>query len=599
MKCASLCLMGVITLVLILGGCGSSSKAPSSQVVPVSLSYDALFLDGAPATPTDDGAFAIPSNAAVPDDLFEGTLTLVSPERNGRFETLHDSFGVLGTGDSVWKHLPPFSFEFVQDGSYLIPVRQGLVYTGHATWNYIVGPGRVWKLASDSGYTRASFPFALIEMNQNCVHNGVMIFLFANNKSPNISKVRYQITQETCEYSKFNFWGQISATYNAHAVANAATIRSDHAAEVANRLPTKPISALSADFPGSGVNLDGFVSDHQHRDEITFYGLLINGVNYVSGCPTRYGEYAYCAEMRVPSYSTAKSAFNGVAMMRIGQLYGTGVYSQLIRDNVPEYTQGGDWSTTTFDNGLDMATGNFLSSGYMSDENGSENQSFRVAVPYTTKIGKAFGLFPHRADPGTIWVYQDVASFITNQAMNGFLQRQQGSGADIFDMVRDQVYKPLHLSQGGLTTLRTDNSDSGKAVGYIGLYYIPDDIAKIAKLLNNDNGMIDGIQTLDFARVQESLYRNPDALGLPVPDTGTPVVPNTIRYNNGFWAKHMTPAESSQYSCDFWVPYMSGAGGITVALLPNSATFYVFDDTNEYNWGNAAKETNKLVPYCR
>jgi hypothetical protein len=246
----------------------------------------------------------------------------VNLSSNGQFEALTDSYGILG--DSVWRHLPPFSFEFVQDGGYLIPAQQGLVYTGHPVWNYIVGPGRVWKQSDDSGYSRASFPFALVERNQNCVHNGAMTFLFSNSRTPNVSKVRYQITQETCGYSKFNLWGQVSATYSPHTVANAAALKAEHAEEIANRLPTRPLSALTTDFPGSGINPAALVSDHRYPADITFYGLLVNGVNYVSGCQTRFGEYAFCSEMRVPSYSTAKSAFNSVAMMRLGQLYGSG-----------------------------------------------------------------------------------------------------------------------------------------------------------------------------------------------------------------------------------------------------------------------------------
>jgi len=589
-----------------LGGCAkyapqaaaNPTPTPTPTPIPLSLSSSDLLTAGTPATPVNDGAFAVPANAAASDESFEGRLQLADPSQNGSFQALYDSFGELAGGDSTWKHLPAFSFEFVQDAGYLIPAQQGLVYTGNPSWNYIVGPGHAWKQSTDSGYNRASFPFALVEMNQNCVHNGVMTFLFGNAQSPNISNVRYQITQETCEYAKFNLWGQIAATYSPYSVANSETIKGGHSSEIANRLPTKPLSALTTDFPASGVNPQGLISDFQHPADITTYGLLINGVNYVSGCQTRFGEYAYCSEMRLPSYSTAKSAFNNVAMMRLGQLYGTGVYGQLIRDYLPEYTAGGDWSSVTFDNALDMATGNFLSSAYMSDENGPENQGFLVATPYSVKIDKAFRLFPHRAPPGTVWVYQDVAAFIGNQAMNAYLQQQRGSGADIFNLVRDDIYKPLHLSQGGLTTLRTDNSESGRAMGNIGLFYIQDDIAKIGKLLNNDAGVIDGSQILETSRLRESMYQDPAVLGLPVPDTGTPPVPNTNRYNNSFWEKHMTRAEFPQYTCDFWVPNMSGYGGISVALLPNGVTFYAFSDNNEWYWSGGANEANKLAPFC-
>ena len=73
----------------------------------------------------------------------------------------------------------------------------------------------------DQGYARASLPFALIQRNQNCVHNGEMTFLFSNSATPNISNVYYQITQETCYPMKFDMWGMISAQYTPGAVPEA------------------------------------------------------------------------------------------------------------------------------------------------------------------------------------------------------------------------------------------------------------------------------------------------------------------------------------------------------------------------------------------
>ena len=66
------------------------------------------------------------------------------------------------------------------------------------------------------------------------------------------------------------------------------------------------------------------------------------GVNYVGGCQTRFGRYPYCESMRASSYSTAKSAFAAVALMRMAQKYGSGVTELLIADYVPE-NEGGAW----------------------------------------------------------------------------------------------------------------------------------------------------------------------------------------------------------------------------------------------------------------
>ncbi len=565
------------------------------------LSYSQLFLKTAPVAPVDDmDGFALPANAAAPSQAFEGTLALSNPAASGSAQILRDDFKYEAGSDSPWLHLANFSFRFVQNGSYLIPVEQGLVITGSEAWNYIVGPGRVWQENSDNGYMRASLPFALVERNQNCVHNGEITFLFNSAKSPNISKVRYQVTQETCLYFKLNMWGQLDATYTPGKVADDRALQNAEAAEVANRLSTKPISALAADYPNSGFNVANLTQGFHSPADITVYGLVIHGVNYVSDCQTRFGSYAFCDNMRLPSYSLAKSTFAGMAMMWLGQQYGKEVYDQLIRRYVPQYVAGGDWKNVTFGNTADMATGNYISAGNQADEGSSQELAFLTVEDYTTKISDAFAPFPHHAAPGTTWVYQSHASFILTQAMNSYLHHQQGSRADIFNAIRDAVFKPLNMSQGSLSTLRTDNSESGKPFGGYGLFFIQDDIAKVGAFLNNSGGVINNKQVLDATRLQESLFRtaNPSTLGLAVPDTGTPSVPRTSRYHNLFWAKYMTTTEFPQFRCNFWVAYMSGYGGNTVLLLPNGVSYYLFSDGNEFVWYTALNEINKIAPLC-
>lgn len=573
----------------------------NGEVSRAILTFEQLFADAAPASPVDDAAgFGLPANAARPSQNFEGTLTLSNPATSGGSQVLRNVEGYESGNNSPWMHLAPFSFQFVQNGSYLIPVKQGLVITGSPAWNYIVGPGRVWQESGDRGYMRASLPFALVERNQNCVHNGEMTFLFSNTNSPNVSRVRYQVTQETCLYLKFDLWGQLKASYVPGKIANSQALQDAAVAELANRLPTKPFSALSTDYPDSGIDLANFTKPFRVPANITTYGLFINGINYVADCQTRYGLYAFCDNMRVPSYSLAKSSLAGVAMMWLGQQYGSQVYQQLIRNYVPEHVLGGDWKSVTFANASDMATGNYNHTEFEGDESSPQELAFLTAEKYSGKITDAFRAFPHKAAPGTTFVYQTHAAFLLTQAMNAYLQQRRGSGADIFNAIRDDVYKPIHFSRGSLTTLRTDNSPSGKPFGGYGLFLIPDDIAKLGRLLNDGHGSIAGKQVLERGRLTESLFRtaDPSAIGVPVPDVGKPTVPHTFRYHNFFWGKHMTPAEFPQYKCDFWVPFMSGYGGNIVLLLPNGAVYYVFSDGNEFVWYAAVNEINKIVPLC-
>jgi hypothetical protein len=178
--------------------------------------------------------------------------------------------------------------------------------------------------------------------------------------------------------------------------------------------------------------------------------------------------------------------------------------------------------------------------------------------------------------------------------------------------VRDDVYKPLQFSAGGLTTIRTGNSPSGAPSGYYGLFFIKDDVAKIAEFLNNSQGQIDGAQILEPSRLNEALYRantggagvpilgasSGSALGPPKLGRGSGVPENSRRYAHGFWGRHITPEEFPGYKCDFWISLMAGYGGNIVILLPNGATFYIFSDGREFPWADAVHEINKLSPTC-
>ncbi|HNA90454.1 MAG TPA: hypothetical protein PK414_14795 [Anaerolineales bacterium] len=567
------------------GGSVPGDPLTGSGAVTRTLLTYANLTTGTSTAPVDDGAFALPSNAAMPLHTFEGLLVLNNEATSGGFSEVKDTYAYTGNADNPRKHLPEFSFEFVQNGSHLIPVNQGLSITGHQYWNYIIGPGRAWSETTDNGWSRASFPFALVQRNANCTHNGVMTFLFNGSA---VSNVRYQVTQETCAYYKINMWGQLSATYSPYAVANVDTYKNNHAVEVGNRLPAKPIADLATDYPASGVNTSIFGSGVTAA-HMTNYGVVFNGVNYVSGCGTRYGQYAYCNVMRVPSYSTAKSAMASMSLMRLGQKYGSGVYNLLIKDYVPEYTGSvGVWTNVTFNNTIDMATGNYRLAGYEADEGGSYMETFFLAEPYSTKITAAFN-FPGKVAPGTYWNYHSSDTFILGRAMQNYLNAQ-GGGSDIFNMLRDEVFVPLKLSAGTMTSLRTDNNTTGQAFAGYGLFWTQDDIAKVALLLNNQNGIIDGTQILEPAMLADSMQD--DATDRGMNTTGTPV----FKYNNGFWAKEFTSADG--YTCSFYTPFMSGYGGITVVMMPNGATYYYFSDNEEFSWSSSVNEANKLAPHC-
>ena len=114
--------------------------------------YASLMASAQPTALVNESNFGLPATAAPPSDTFEGTLTL-SPVAAGHFSVYYDELNQTNGGRNItpFSTLPAFSFQFVQNGSYLIPVTQGLAITGSATWNYIIGPGRVWTETTDQG----------------------------------------------------------------------------------------------------------------------------------------------------------------------------------------------------------------------------------------------------------------------------------------------------------------------------------------------------------------------------------------------------------------------------------------------------------------
>jgi CubicO group peptidase (beta-lactamase class C family) len=554
---------------------------PPAQTSPVPerilLNTDALMNGFTFNGPLDESALTPPLGAAPATYTFEGRLELLGEKESVHIQMLRGELG------REYASLPEFDFEFVQENGYLVPIQRGLVIADHPVWNIILEPGRVWQEPGDNGLSRASLPFALIVKGGNATFNGTLTFLFDNQQ---VSKVWYQVTQETTSYTRANLWGLLDAIYHPEAVSKTEQIRADFAAELAARMPVKPIEALADDYPSVDVSAFGRGVTREH---MTWYGVVVNGVNYLGGCQTRFGLYPYCESMRATSYSTAKSAFVSVALMRLAQKYGTDVADLFIKDYVPEYVaSAGDWEQVTFDNTLDMSTGNYDSAGYMVDDESEKMGVFFSAQPYAERIKAAFNA-THQADAGTRWVYRTSDTFILTRALQNYLQTQKGADADIYQFVVDEVYRPLKLGPGAYTTMRTaDNDWQGQAGGGYGQWWIPDDIAKIGTFLILDSGKIDSEQILHPGLLAAAVQQNLDERGVQID--------GQRMYNNAFWANRYTT--SNGYDCEFWVPQMLGVSGNVVALFPNGITYYYFSDNQEFTWDAALQESDKIVSLC-
>lgn len=532
----------------------------------------------------DFSHYGLPAGAANPTNTFQGRLKLYGQATGG-------SAAEVGGNDNLQYYpqaaqLPGFEFDFVQHGTHFIPVTRGKIEGSHPSWALVLESGRVWNENGDNGYSRIAFPFALQERNNDCIWNGVMTLLFRDDGS--VSDLAYQVASETCYYMKVNFWGRLDATYAPTAIAGAASIKADYEAEVARRMPVKPISALAADYPGSGVVTANIGSDitSQH---MTIYGVAYNGVHYVGGCQTRHGTYPFCEVLNVPSYSTAKSVFGGYGLMRLEQKYAGTQRTLPISQWVSECS-GWQWNAPTLENALDMATGNYTLAAAHADESSQAlvNGFFSVDT-HAQKAGFACS-YPYKTTPGSTFVYHTTDTYLLGRAMDTYYKSQAGSGADFFDdVIVGEIFEPLGLSPTSHTSLRTQDGVAQPHVGY-GLIFVRDDVVKLAEFLNKSQGKIQGVQTLDSGMV---------AAALDLGTGGLQAGSSADRYKSGFWYYDLNQ-DVHDYGCSAarWVPYMSGYGGISVALLPNGMVYYNFSDSGQLTWGMSTIELNKIAPLC-
>jgi hypothetical protein len=548
---------------------------------------DAAFLTGDAAfeAPVNLGAFAPPADAGAPARWAPARLRFEVPAGSARVRLLLDRWN-FGTPEQEYAAPPAFAFTLVQVGDRLVPVERGIVAGAGEWWDWIVGPGRAWSEPGDGGWSRASLPFALIEKNANCMHNGVLTFLYRGENE--VSRVAYQVSQETCYYFKFDAWGAAPAVREPVAGVDEAAVAAAWRAEVARRLPVKPIEALADDYPGLEPRSFGSPLDVS-REHMTAYGVLIRGVHYAGGCNTREGPYPYCDEMTLPSYSLAKSVLAGFALMRLELLY-PGSRRALVTDHVPECRAAGGWDGVTLEHELDMTSGRYESAEPEADENASSTSRFFFATTHAEKIGIACTRYPRKAAPGKRWVYHTTDTYILGAALADRWRRDHGAGADFYEgLLLRPVYERLGLSPELATPRRTVDEAAQPFTGW-GLVLRRDDIVKLGGFLAAGEGRLGAEPLLDPAMTRAALQRDPGDPGLRATD-------GNFRYNNGLWAWNIAGYLGCRKPA--WIPFMSGFGGISVVMLPSGIVYYYVSDNAEFRWARAVAEAHRIGPVCR
>ena len=529
--------------------------------------------------------YFMPIGAAAPArHALRGTLTIPASKLSGAHN------GCAGLG----RPLPAFDVAFFTDGEHLVPAVRMIVRSPGAkvsptSGGVILSPGRVWSEPGDQGLSRASFPFVLVNALDNSTHNGLATFVFDDTR---VSNLRIQFTQETAEWKRDDYWGQARMTYAPGPIADEARLRAEIDAERRLETPIKPWSSLPA--AQHSPWFDAFDGDAA-PDDISANGLVIDGTLYVKGCHTRSGPYPYCRHMRHGVFSVTKSLGAAIALLRLAAKYGDGVFDLKIADYVSVTATHDGWQDVTFADALSMAVpiGDTGPRRDWPDPQPDENKPkfFRwmEAGAAREKLDRGFTYGKYPWARGEVVRYNTAVTFTLAAAMDAFLKQKAGPHAHLWEMVVDEVYRPIGIFHAPtMHTLEADGSRGIPLLGY-GLTPTIDDIAKLSTLLQQ-GGRHGGAQILSAAKIDDALSRT-GTMGLST------LRRNRFgdqRYHLSFWS---VPYRTG-LGCRFQIPFMLGYGGNFVVLLPNGVSAFRFADGNTFDPETMILAGEAIRPFC-
>ena len=549
--------MAALLGLLFACACGEAG-APGSSV-PVPLEELTLGAWPPPAMLSNDRF--LPSSGAEPArHPFSGVITLAGAEIGTEPAEL-DPRRFMGRDTKLF---PDVSLGFVADGGDLIPWNRNLIVSGTRTeagsyWDLLVGPGAVWSEPGEA-WSRAAFPLQLASSVENETYNGVATFAFNDRE---VSGVRFQTVTQGRPYflvQRRLMWGQLDAEYNP-GPAPAGVIEA-FAAEKARRLPLRPISDLR---PRVGDAVFDAMHGEMNVENMVTAAFLVSDTLYVADCPTPFGELPFCQEQRFGIWSVTKSTGNTVAALRLARRYGRGVLDERVADHLDVTADHDGWDDVRFRDVLNMATG--VGEGSTRTEPNSTGDGYLIgyddwytAITRDARIRQVFRASNHPWGPGEVVRYRDQDAFLIGAAMDAYLKHRAGPAADLWEMLEDEVYRPIGVPHA--PTNRLVEADGSLTLPQMSQGYYPtvDDLAKIARLLQN-GGVHEGEPLLHPGLTAEVLYRT-EVRGITF---GPPVEIGQPSYSLALWHQNY----AGEGGCVVDLTRMSGWGGHRVVLFPN------------------------------
>ncbi|MDH6233178.1 CubicO group peptidase (beta-lactamase class C family) [Mesorhizobium soli] len=525
----------------------------------IDLTFSDLISDTQPSKLVGNLVFLPGDGARKAHEPFAGTITL-SETTMATEPAKFKADKVLGKNPTIF---PAAILSFVTHEGDLVPITQdiqryGSTTKGNSYWDILVQPGKVWSEPGDDGWSRASFPFALMHSIEGETHNGVATFLYKGDK---ISALQFQILTQTSPFyieDYFTAVGKASATLTSRKVENEAEVKSTYAKSVVDSEKLGSWTDLEAKVGKD--NIKNFDSDIDAA-EIVVDGIGIDGTFYLKSCPTPAGELPYCDRQRFGVWSVTKAAANAVAMLRLAQKFGPEVFEEKLTDYITEAKDVPGWEKVTFGDMLNMASG----MGYGS----IEEKPYHITDPFPeayyawyeapaveAKVAALLkGAKPYPWGPGKVARYRDEDMFLIGEAMTRYIKKRGEPYATIWDLVTEEVYKPIGIHYAPINrTIETDPKDDQPLMAF-GYYPTISDLVKIVKLYQNGGKF--GDKQILSAEMLADIMPAEKPVGL---HTGDPQRPF---YRKAFWRGHI----DSKNGCSFYYPTMVGWGSNFVPVF--------------------------------
>jgi CubicO group peptidase (beta-lactamase class C family) len=589
--------MRQLVLALAFLGAAVTSGPKISAAGVDGLALDALTGGAEPTALLDNSRFVPAAEAAPAHEPFEGTVQLAEIEMRTEPASFK-SRDVLGKDPKIF---PAVSLSSFTEGDDLVPVTQDVIRygstpTGRSFWDIIVQPGKVWSDTGDDGWSRASFPFSLVHSIEGETHNGVALFAYRGSQ---MTDLRFQITQQTSPYyveDYFVAYGSVPAEWTRETPPNLEALRKTHMEAVASAVELRPWSELQAKVGED--KLSGFDSDLK-PSELVADGLAVDGEFFLKSCPSAAGDLAYCERQRFGVWSVTKAAATAVALLRLAEKYGPAVFDEKLVTFLSEAKGKEGWEAMTFGDLLNMASGlgngspkrepNDISDGYLDGTYPAWYEA-RTEAGKIEAVLRDSNVYPW--GPGQVARYRDEDMFLLGVAMKRFLQAKEGEGADLWDMLENEVYEPIGILHAPTNRTIEEDGSRGQPLMAYGFYPTISDLVKIARLVQN-GGKHEGRQILHAGKLAD-IMPGPSPRGLPTGDADMP------HYRKAFWQAEF----ASRSGCSITYPVMSGWGANVVPIFSAD----VLAIRLAKNWdgadaagklGSLAAVADRVAPVCK